>query len=246
MLDVGDGHSLYWELCGNPDGKPVVFLHGGPGGGCSPDHRRQFNPARYNILLFDQRGCGSRRPTPRSKPTRPGTWSPISRGCARWSESRNGMVFGGCWGSTLALAYAQTHPERASELVLRGIFTVPPVRARLDVQGRRRLADLPDKWRRVPRADPRGRARRPRRRLSAPPDQRRPGRAARRGQGVEQMGRRDRHPAARAARDRAVHQRPTSRSPSPGSRIITWSTSGWLEEGQLLARRGEARGTFRA
>jgi proline iminopeptidase len=62
MLDVGDGHSLYWELSGNPEGKPVVFLHGGPGGGSSPDHRRQFNPQKYRILVFDQRGCGKSTP----------------------------------------------------------------------------------------------------------------------------------------------------------------------------------------
>jgi proline iminopeptidase len=73
LLDVGDGHRLYWELCGNPNGKPVVFLHGGPGGGSSPDHRRQFNPEKYKILVFDQRGCG------KSRRTRPGTWSRISR-----------------------------------------------------------------------------------------------------------------------------------------------------------------------
>ena len=122
MLDVGDGHRLYWELSGNPSGKPVVFLHGGPGGGSSPDHRRQFDSERYNILVFDQRGCG--RSTPHANLEANTTWhlvDDIERlrelvGVEKW------MVFGGSWGSTLSLAYAQKYPERATELVLRGIF----------------------------------------------------------------------------------------------------------------------------
>jgi proline iminopeptidase len=122
-LDVGDGHQIYWERCGTPGAKPVVFLHGGPGAGCSPDHRRQFDPGRYDILLFDQRGCG--RSTPHASLEANTTWhlvEDIERlrtrfGIERW------MVYGGSWGSTLALAYAQTHPQRATELVLRGIFT---------------------------------------------------------------------------------------------------------------------------
>jgi proline iminopeptidase len=122
-LDVGDGHELYWERCGTRGAKPVVFLHGGPGAGCSPDHRRQFDPELYDILLFDQRGCG--RSTPYASLEANTTWhlvDDIERlrqlpGVESW------MVYGGSWGSTLALAYAQTHPERVSELVLRGIFT---------------------------------------------------------------------------------------------------------------------------
>jgi proline iminopeptidase len=123
-LDVGDGHTLYWERCGTPGGKPVVFLHGGPGAGCSPDHRRQFDPARYDILLFDQRGCG--RSIPHASLEANTTWHLVAdierlremAGVERW------MVFGGSWGSTLSLAYAETHPERVTELVLRGIFTM--------------------------------------------------------------------------------------------------------------------------
>ena len=122
-LDVGDGHRLYWEQCGNPDGKPAVFLHGGPGAGCGPDHRRLFDPARYNVLLFDQRGCG--RSTPHASLAANTTWHLVAdierlralAGVERW------LVFGGSWGSTLALAYAQAHPERATGLILRGIFT---------------------------------------------------------------------------------------------------------------------------
>ena len=122
-LEVGDGHDLYWERCGTKGAKPVIFLHGGPGAGCSPDHRRQFDPARYDILLFDQRGCG--RSTPHASLEANTTWHLVADmerlremiGVDKW------MVYGGSWGSTLALAYAQTHPDRASELVLRGIFT---------------------------------------------------------------------------------------------------------------------------
>lgn len=124
MLDVGDGHRVYWELCGNPNGKPVVFLHGGPGGGCTPTQRRLFDPEKYRILLFDQRGCG--RSTPYASLESNTTWhlvADIERlrtmiGVDKW------MVFGGSWGSTLALAYAETHPERVTELVVRGIFTL--------------------------------------------------------------------------------------------------------------------------
>jgi proline iminopeptidase len=125
-LDVGDGHSLYWELSGNPEGKPVVFLHGGPGGGSSPEHRRQFDPELYNILVFDQRGCG--KSTPYASLENNTTWDLVEDieklrlmvGVEKW------MVFGGSWGSTLALAYAQTHPARATELVLRGVFLFDP------------------------------------------------------------------------------------------------------------------------
>ena len=123
-LDTGEGHQVYWELCGNPNGKPVVFLHGGPGGGCTPAQRRLFDPSLYRILLFDQRGCGRSRPHAGLEANT--TWhlvADIERlrgmlGVEAW------LVFGGSWGSTLALAYAQTHPERVAGLILRGIFTV--------------------------------------------------------------------------------------------------------------------------
>jgi proline iminopeptidase len=124
MLDTGEGHTLYWELCGNPQGKPAVFLHGGPGSGCTADHRRLFDPARYCVLLFDQRGCG--RSTPHASLEANTTWhlvADIERlrkllNVDRW------LVFGGSWGSALALAYAETHPHAVSELVVRGIFTL--------------------------------------------------------------------------------------------------------------------------
>ena len=129
MLDTGDGNHVYWELCGNPTGKPVVFLHGGPGGGCAPNHRRLFEPDKYRVLLFDQRNCG--RSTPHASRmdvdlATNTTWrlvEDIERlremvGVDAW------QVFGGSWGSCLALAYAQKHPERVTELILRGIFTL--------------------------------------------------------------------------------------------------------------------------
>jgi proline iminopeptidase len=123
-LPVSDGHELYFEESGNPAGKPVVFLHGGPGGGTEPRMRRYFDPARYRIVLFDQRGCG--KSTPFASLEGNTTWHLVEDievlrrqlGIERW------QVFGGSWGSTLALAYAETHPERVSELLLRGIFLV--------------------------------------------------------------------------------------------------------------------------
>lgn len=131
MLDVGDGDTLYWEQCGNPDGKPVVFLHGGPGAGSSPEHRRLFDPAVYRVILLDQRNCGRSIPSASDHATdlrANTTWNLVADlevlrehlGIDRW------QVFGGSWGSALALAYAETHPERVTELVLRGIFTLRP------------------------------------------------------------------------------------------------------------------------
>jgi len=122
MLAVDDLHTLYWEECGNPDGIPVLFLHGGPGAGLSPQHRRFFDPQRYRVILFDQRGAGKSTPL--------GEWRSNTTqlliddietlraqfGIAQW------LVFGGSWGSTLALAYGQAHPEACLGFVLRGIF----------------------------------------------------------------------------------------------------------------------------
>ncbi|MGW4244121.1 prolyl aminopeptidase [Nocardia sp. NPDC004722] len=126
MLDVGDGQQLYYEVSGNPDGKPAVFLHGGPGGGTSPYHRQFFDPQAYKIVVFDQRGCGQSTPhiADGASLEHNTTWhlvADIERlrthlGVDAW------LVFGGSWGSTLALSYAQAHPERVTELVLRGIF----------------------------------------------------------------------------------------------------------------------------
>ena len=124
FLDTGDGHRVYWELCGNPSGKPAVFLHGGPGGGCSPEHRRLFDPARYCIMLFDQRGCG--RSTPHASLDNNTTWNLVAdmEKLRQMISVEQWLVFGGSWGSSLALAYAQTHPARVSALIVRGIFAL--------------------------------------------------------------------------------------------------------------------------
>lgn len=122
MLDVGEGHSLYWERVGTKGAKPAVMLHGGPGGGISTDHRRQWDPDLYDVILFDQRGCGQSLPFAEIEHN--DTWR-IVADMERLREMcgfETWQVFGGSWGSTLALAYAQTHPERVSELVLRGVF----------------------------------------------------------------------------------------------------------------------------
>jgi proline iminopeptidase len=124
MLPVSGLHTVYVEECGNPDGKPVVMVHGGPGGGSNPPMRRYHDPKAYRIILFDQRGCG--RSTPHAELRENTTWDLVADmerirthlGIERW------QVFGGSWGSTLSLAYAETHPERVTELVLRGIFMI--------------------------------------------------------------------------------------------------------------------------
>jgi len=122
MLDVGDGHQIYVEQCGNPAGMPVVVLHGGPGGGCSPAMRRYFDPKIYRIVLFDQRGCGRSRPHASVQANT--TWHLVADiemirevlKVERW------VAFGGSWGATLALIYAQSHPDRVMHLILRGVF----------------------------------------------------------------------------------------------------------------------------
>jgi proline iminopeptidase len=155
-LDVGDGHVIYYERVGTKGAKPAVFLHGGPGGGISPKQRRVFDPTRYDVLLFDQRGCG--RSTPFAELEANTTWhlvADIERlremvGVDTW------LVFGVSWGSTLALAYSETHPERVSELVLRGIYTL--TKAEMDWYYRFGVSEMfPDKWERfvapIPQAE---------------------------------------------------------------------------------------------
>lgn len=121
-LAVDAPHQLYVEECGNPEGIPVVFLHGGPGAGCESYHRRFFDPSRYRAVLFDQRGCG--RSTPYGEISGNDTWALVSD-LERIRESlgiENWVVFGGSWGSTLALAYAESYPDRVLGLIVRGIF----------------------------------------------------------------------------------------------------------------------------
>ena len=150
MLDVGDGQTIYWEASGNPDGKPAVYLHGGPGGASSAKQRRVFNPEKYRIILFDQRGCGQSTPhasEPDADLQTNTTWHLVADleklrghlGIDSW------QVCGGSWGSALALAYAQTHPEHVTELVVRGIFTLRPVELDWFYEGGA-AAIYPDLW----------------------------------------------------------------------------------------------------
>jgi proline iminopeptidase len=128
LLSVGDGNLIYWEVCGNPAGKPALVVHGGPGSGCTPGHRRDFDPDRYRVILFDQRGCGRSTPhashpaTDLSRNTTDHLLADMEKlrghlGVDRW------LVSGGSWGCTLTLAYAQRHPDRVSEIVLCSVAT---------------------------------------------------------------------------------------------------------------------------
>ncbi|HEX8308478.1 MAG TPA: prolyl aminopeptidase [Allosphingosinicella sp.] len=239
-LEVGDGHSLYWERCGTKGAKPVVFLHGGPGAGCSPAHRRQFDPERYDILLFDQRGCG--RSTPHAGLEANTTWHLVDdierlreqAGHDRW------MVYGGSWGSTLALAYAETHPERVSELVLRGIFTFR--QSEVDWLYRYGASEVyPDKWRDF---------------LAPIPESERDDLVA-----AYQRRLTDRDPATRLAAAKAWSQweaETVTLLPSPATIAAHTSDDfavaiarienhymanrGWLEEGRLIADAGRLKG----
>lgn len=151
MLDVGDGNLVYWEVCGNPDGLPAVVLHGGPGSGCSAGFRRYFDPARYRVVLFDQRGCG--RSTPHAGDPRTGLSANTTRhlladverlrrhlGVERW------LLFGGSWGSTLGLAYAEHHPDRVAAIVLFGVTTTR--RSEIDWLYRGVAPLFPEQWER--------------------------------------------------------------------------------------------------
>lgn len=160
MLPVGDGHVLYWEACGNPAGKQVIVLHGGPGSGCTPGMRRFFNPASYHIILFDQRNCGRSLPhgsdpsVDLSTNTTHHLVTDIEAlrchlGIDRW------LVYGQSWGSTLALAYAQSHPDRITEIILAGVTTTR--RSEIDWLYRGMAPLFPEQWSRfragVPEAE---------------------------------------------------------------------------------------------
>ncbi len=151
MLDVGDGHLVYWEVCGDPDGKPAVVVHGGPGSGCSERARRVFDPERYRIVLFDQRGCGRSTPhasAPATDLRHNTTWHLVADmerlrehlGVERW------LLYGGSWGSTLILAYAERHPERVSEIVISSVTTTR--RSEIDWLYRGVGRFFPEQWER--------------------------------------------------------------------------------------------------
>jgi proline iminopeptidase len=154
-LEAGDGHRLYFEECGNLQGAPVLFLHGGPGSSSNPGHRRFFDPSFYRIVLFDQRGCGRSTPSGETHAnTTADLLEDIERlrrhlGLERW------LLFGGSWGSTLALAYAEAHPQRVCGLVLRGVFLASGAEVAWYLEGLRRF--LPEAWEAlaadVPQAD---------------------------------------------------------------------------------------------
>ncbi|ABD01934.1 prolyl aminopeptidase [Synechococcus sp. JA-2-3B'a(2-13)] len=145
FLAVSSLHTLYYEQCGNPAGKPVVFLHGGPGGGIDPIYRQYFDPSRWRVVLFDQRGCGKSRPYAELRENT--TWDLVADieklrqhlGIDRW------FVFGGSWGSALALAYGQTHPQSCLGFVLRGIFLLRPFELRWFYQSGASYF-FPDAW----------------------------------------------------------------------------------------------------
>jgi proline iminopeptidase len=160
MLEVGDGNLVYWEACGNPDGKPALVIHGGPGSGCNPGHRQYFDPERYRVILFDQRGCGRSRPhasDPATSLRHNTTWHLLADmellrqhlGVERW------LLSGTSWGSTLLLAYAERHPERVSEIVIAAVTTTRRSEIHWLYRGVGRF--FPEAWERfrdgVPEAD---------------------------------------------------------------------------------------------
>jgi proline iminopeptidase len=152
-LEVGDGNRVHWQTCGNPCGKPAVVVHGGPGSGCTPWHPRLFDPALYRVVLFDQRGCGRSAPhasAPDIDLTTNTTQNLVAdmERLRQYLEIDRWLVWGGSWGSTLALAYAETHPDRVSEMILWGITTGR--RAEFDWLFRGGVAPLfPDQWQRL-------------------------------------------------------------------------------------------------
>jgi proline iminopeptidase len=241
MLDVGDGNRVYWEACGNPMGKPAVVLHGGPGSGCAPLWRRLFDPERYRIILFDQRGCGRSTPhasDPATDLATNTTWHLIDdverlRGAL---DIEQWLVLGGSWGSTLALVYAQGHPSCVSEMVLFSITTT----GRREVEWVTRHAGrfFPEAWERfrdgVPAAERDGSLVDAYARLLHDPDA-----TVRQEAAMAWCAWEDAHVAVRS--DRC----PDPRYEDPAfrmafARLVThyWRHAAWLEEGKLL--RGAA------
>ena len=245
ILDVGDGNKVYWEACGNPDGKPALVLHGGPGSGCTPGWRRYFDPHAYRIVLFDQRGCG--RSTPHaSEPTIDLTTNTTHHlladiellrrqlGIERW------LVFGGSWGSTLGLAYAERNPEHVSELVLFSVVGTSHQEVEWITYHMRRI--FPAEWARlrdgVPPADRDANLVEAYSRLLHDPDP-----AVRAKAAKDWCDWEDTHVSLR--RDR----RPDPRYADPVfrlcfARLVThyWRHAAWLEDGILLREAGKLSG----
>ena len=146
VLDVGDGHRIYVEQCGNPQGVPVLVLHGGPGGGCSPSMRRYFDPSVYRVVLFDQRGCGRSRPHAGIEANT--TWHLVQdiETIRQTLGVERLVVFGGSWGATLSLIYAITHPESVAHLILRGVFLMTQAELDWFYGGGGAAAFFPDLW----------------------------------------------------------------------------------------------------
>jgi proline iminopeptidase len=237
MFEVGDGHRMYWETCGNPKGKPALVLHGGPGSGCTPGWRRYFDPVRYRIVLFDQRGCG--RSTPHagqpgidlSTNTTHHLIADIERlrrhlGIERW------LLLGASWGTTLALAYAERHPEHVSEIVLEGIATTTPAEVEWITRGIG--AFFPDAWARfqagVPEAERGGSMADAYHRLLMNPDP-----------AVRQKAAREWCDWEIAIVALHADDRPNQRYEDPAfrlcfARLVThyWRHHAWLEDGALL------------
>ncbi len=246
MLDTGDGNLIYWEVCGNPDGKPALVVHGGPGSGCSTGVRRTFDPERYRIVLFDQRNCGRSRPhasDPATDLSRNTTQHLIADmellrehlGIGKW------LLYGGSWGSTLILAYAETHPERVSEIVIPAVTTTR--RSEIDWLYRGVGRFFPEAWDRfrdgVPKADRDGDLLAAYARLLSDPDDKVREKAA-----VDWITWED------AVISMESNGKPNAYSDRPADAIMAmtricahyFSNGAWLEEGVLLREAGRLAG----
>ena len=144
FLPLDARHEMYWEVTGNPQGQPVVFLHGGPGAGASPEHRRFFDPSHYRVVVYDQRGAGRSRPFGETRDNTTGHLVSDLEALRRHLDIGRWVLFGGSWGSSLALAYAETHPERTAGLILRGVFLGRKVEIDWFLHGMRRI--FPEAW----------------------------------------------------------------------------------------------------
>ncbi|WEH35231.1 prolyl aminopeptidase [Streptomyces sp. AM 4-1-1] len=246
MLAVGDGNLVHWEVCGNPDGKPALVVHGGPGSGCTPHHRRHFDPELYRVVLFDQRGCGRSTPhasdpaTDMSVNTTDHLIADMERlrvrlGIDRW------LLYGGSWGSTLILAYAERHPERVSEIVIPAVTTTRRSETDWLYRGVGRI--FPEAWDRFRAGAPEGVR-----------DDELPAAYARLMESPDAAVR-DRATADWCAWEDAVLSQETYTGPAPYSgrpgparqalvRICThyFSHGAWLEEGALIRDAGRLAG----